>query len=502
MKPLAVVIDDQAVWRHTVQSRLAPKFEVLCAASGEAALEMLSMRRPALIVIDEYMEKGKLQGHDVLEWISKQPALSGVPVLMLTDKPLAQSAFKWTREWTKGDHVQKPHFDLQFDARVEQLLALAANWPFESDSETTLSLVMRERAPVDIVVGVIESHVKTKDVLGLDLDKLKARGRAAHVGNWQSNARKLGNQLYRTLLRQPEITRAIDSAIAHRQRINIAGSIDLLEVPLELIRDESGRDYHVLHYPFSRSILDVRAPRGYAAPLSPRLLNDLHRQGTRLRVLLIAANTGNIPRVDDEIDEIHKILERNPKGLGIDIKVLRSSEATLDAVSRQLQTGSYHIVHYAGHGEFVSARTDDHRLVFMRPRDVKPANGQWQGQPGAGTLEYLTATQLSVLWSKNPPSLFYMSACWGAAIGPTSALLNNDLLGLTDAAISVGVPSVIGFRWPVTDQGAFTLSKVFYKELLTSGRPDHALCAARAEVYSTDHDDAAWLSPVLVMQPP
>lgn len=501
MKPLAVVIDDQAVWRHMVQSRLATKFEVLPAASGEAAVEMLSMRRPALIVIDEYMEEGKLQGHHVLEWASKQPALSGVPVLMLTDLPLVQSAFKWT-SWTKVDHVQKPHFDQQFDARVDQLLALASNWPFESDSETMLSLVMRERAPVDIVVGVIESHMKTKDVLGLDLDKLKARGRAAYVGDWQSNARKLGTQLYRTLLKQPEITRAIDSAIARQQRINIAGNLDLLEVPLELIRDESGRDYHVLHYPFSRSVLDVRAPRGYAAPLSPRLLNDLHRQGMRLRVLLIAANTGNIPRVDDEIDAIRKILESNPKGLGIDIKVLRNSEATLEAVSRQLQTGSYHIVHYAGHGEFVSTRTDNHRLVLTRTRDVVPANGQPQGQPDAIVREYLTATQLSVLWSKNPPSLFYMSACWGAATGPTSALLNNDLLGLIDAAISAGVPSVIGFRWPVSDQGAFALSKVFYQELMASGRPDHALRTARVHVYSSPQPDAAWLSPVLVMQPP
>jgi CHAT domain-containing protein len=64
------------------------------------------------------------------------------------------------------------------------------------------------------------------------------------------------------------------------------------------------------------------------------------------------------------------------------------------------------------------------------------------------------------------------------------------------------VPSVIGFRWPVSDTGAYHLAMAFYEALLQTGRPDHALCTARSTVYRRLHDDPAWLSPVLVMQPP
>jgi CHAT domain-containing protein/CheY-like chemotaxis protein len=496
-----MVIDDEAAWREKIRKRLEARFEVRCEASGETALDTMRMQQPALIILDEQMDDGKLQGHDVLDQLRKHPKLARVPVLMLAHNLTTGSALKWTA-YTVGDHVQKAHFEQQFDARVEQLLARAANWPFESVAIPTLSLFMRDGAPVDVVVGIIESHVKTKANLALDLEVFKAQRGVAHAWASQPDVRELGSQIYQTLVSHPEINRAIDRAIEEHQRINIAGSIDLIDVPLELMRDESGRDYFVLYYPFSRSLLDVRAPRGYATPISPKLLNDLHRHGEPLRVLLIAANTGDIPRVDDEVEEISRIFKRSPKGLRTEVKVLKGAEATLDEVTAELKSGSYHIIHYAGHGEFVPERAQDHRLVFTRPRDVMTVDEQSSLNTPPGVIrEYLTATQLKMLWRENQPSLFYMSACRGAATGHTSDGLNNDLLGLIDAAISAGVPSVIGFRWPVTDAGAYAFATKFYEELLKTGSPEHALCGARAHVYFKDRGDAAWLSSVLVMQP-
>jgi CHAT domain-containing protein len=225
----------------------------------------------------------------------------------------------------------------------------------------------------------------------------------------------------------------------------------------------------------------------------------LFRRGAPLRALLIASDTGGIPKVENEIDDIYRILKRNPKGLVTDVTILKTADATLETVCRELEQGPYHIVHYAGHGEFVAERTQHHRLLLKRARDVVRSGGVPAGEPQS---DFLEARQLKILWSVNRPSLFYMSACRGAAVGETQDLFNNDLLGLIDAAISAGVPSVVGFRWPVSDQGAYALSTVFYEELLKSGRPDHALRSARAKVYFKDRDDPAWLSSVLVMQPP
>jgi CHAT domain-containing protein len=236
-------------------------------------------------------------------------------------------------------------------------------------------------------------------------------------------------------------------------------------------------------------VSETRPNRGVAPSISPKLLNDLHRERRPLRVLLVASDTGGIPRVDQEVEDIRKLFVHNTKHLRTEVTVLKTADATLAAVSHELESGAYHIVHYAGHGEFVEQRTLEHRLVFRGTRDI-------------GVPEYLHQTKLQGLWSKHRPSLFYMSCCRSAASGGTTDLVNNDLLGLMDAALCAGVPSAIGFRWPVSDHGAYDLALAFYDELLRTGRPDHALCAARARIYREWPEDPAWLSPVLVMQPP
>jgi DNA-binding NarL/FixJ family response regulator len=496
MKPLAIVIDDDPYWRDKICKCLEQYFDVECAATGEDGWRQLqdSVQSPALTLVildDKLPPLDKLQGHDVLGKLKDHPVLQRVPVLMLTGFASAKFAFgrKADDYMDKDQFPDEEQFAEQFEARVVQLLARAGMWPFDSANESTLSLFLRSGAPVDVVVGVIDLHQQTNENLGLDLDRLKARGCNAYGGRWPQQAKDIGMDLYRSLVNHPAISVEIRNAIHSNRRMNLAGNMEMLDVPLEFLWDETAKDYFVLVYPFSRSVLDVHPARPYAPSISPKLLNDLHRQGSDLHVLLVASNTGGIPRVDKEVEQIARILEENPKGLRIKVDVLKTADATLKAVEEKLENGAYHIVHYAGHGEFVEHRTQDHRLLFRGKRDVSRPDS-------------MPATRLKSLWRKKPPSLFYMSCCRGSATGSRRDLFNNDLLGLTDAAISAGVPSVIGFRWPVSDTGAQHLSTAFYEALLQTGRPDHALCTARSVVYRNHRDDPAWLSAVLVMQPP
>ena len=74
-------------------------------------------------------------------------------------------------------------------------------------------------------------------------------------------------------------------------------------------------------------------------------------------------------------------------------------------------------------------------------------------------------------------------------------------MGITDAVVQAGIPSTLGFRWSVTDEGAKKLAVAFYESLLKQGNPEIALWKARGEVAKTlGRDDYTWLSPVLIHQ--
>ena len=67
-----------------------------------------------------------------------------------------------------------------------------------------------------------------------------------------------------------------------------------------------------------------------------------------------------------------------------------------------------------------------------------------------------------------------------------------------------GVPAVLGFRWPVSDDGAQLLAQSFYSAWLDEEkRLDEALRGARSTVADQlGRDERAWFSPILAMRAP
>lgn len=112
----------------------------------------------------------------------------------------------------------------------------------------------------------------------------------------------------------------------------------------------------------------------------------------------------------------------------------------------------------------------------------------------------MRATELKLLLERSEARLVYMSNCYGATTGSQTDLLDDDFLGLADAAMQAGVPSVIGFLWPVSDVGAPKLTLAFYRSLLEQGSPEIALWHARRELARPNKDDPTWLSPILIHQ--
>ncbi|MDO7849814.1 response regulator [Hymenobacter sp. M29] len=120
-KPRVLVVEDEPDLRDYLRELLASTYEVLTAADGQAALEVLSREAPVdLITTDSMMPR--LSGTELIAKLKADPARAGVPVLMLTAR--ADDAHR-RAALTVGvdDYLTKPFAPAELLARVQVLLA-------------------------------------------------------------------------------------------------------------------------------------------------------------------------------------------------------------------------------------------------------------------------------------------------------------------------------------------------------------------------------------------
>lgn len=78
-----LVVDDSPEVAHIVQYRLEKQgFQVLAAESGPQALEMASLHKPDLIILDIMMPE--MDGTEVSRRLKKNPETQAIPVIFLT----------------------------------------------------------------------------------------------------------------------------------------------------------------------------------------------------------------------------------------------------------------------------------------------------------------------------------------------------------------------------------------------------------------------------------
>ena len=95
-------------------------FEVLCANNGNRALEILSRRRPDLLITDCQMPE--LDGFGLLEAIRKDPQLADLPVVMLTAKGYELSREDLQQRYGILDLLIKPFSPRELVVNVEGYL--------------------------------------------------------------------------------------------------------------------------------------------------------------------------------------------------------------------------------------------------------------------------------------------------------------------------------------------------------------------------------------------
>jgi pimeloyl-ACP methyl ester carboxylesterase len=251
--------------------------------------------------------------------------------------------------------------------------------------------------------------------------------------------------------------------------------------PLKLILDRSTASYpwemacfRSAQNPNRVSSLgvDLRLTRQFRTLLSsaPGMKPVLNRT---LKVLIIADPAREpdyqLPGARREGREVASVFRNFPeKQHGISVEVeehIGPDQCDPVEILALLLSGTFDIVHYAGHGDY--------------DKDNPTASGWIFGKDCV-----LSAKE--IFRARRVPRLVFANACFSAVTTRGQALSADEqskgLASIAQAFFERGVSNYIGSGWPVNDEQATKLARMFYEGLLTGNPICDALQAGREEI--------------------
>ncbi|WP_217603136.1 two-component regulator propeller domain-containing protein [Chitinophaga sp. GbtcB8] len=171
-----LVIDDDEELRKYVAQLFADGFTILEAASGEEGLKMATDYLPDVIISDITMRE--MSGIDVCRSIKSTPALSHIPVILLTATTTSESQLKGI-ESGADDYITKPFEKELLKARVQGTLRKRNTLQQYFYNEITLKrndlkVSVEYKEFLDRCIKIVESH--------LDDDNFSIRTLAREMG--------------------------------------------------------------------------------------------------------------------------------------------------------------------------------------------------------------------------------------------------------------------------------------------------------------------------------
>ena len=257
---------------------------------------------------------------------------------------------------------------------------------------------------------------------------------------------------------------------------------DLITLPWEIMQSQPGRQAIGLWHQkllFSRTTSDVDT------------LSDL-RMDHALNILLVlgendptSSPNGKILQLEQEAATLTKLLENSGQiSAGVSGTFVPCQVDTLIQPSRaeliaRMETGSYNIMFYAGHGE----PAPDGGLLFLRPGVT------------------MNGTELAQVLTRCRVTLAVFNACWGA-FPARSGQLSIPRSSLAEVLIHHGVPAVVAMRDAIADTEALSFIQSFAHALAERMPIDRAVAVARQQLLMLYRfNQPTWTLPVLYMHP-
>lgn len=280
---------------------------------------------------------------------------------------------------------------------------------------------------------------------------------------------------------------------------------DMIGLPWEIMQDGAGRQAISLSQQllFSRTTSDVDTLLPLRVDHTLKILLVLGQDSEPVSGAANAANrasAANLPalKLEEEAEALAKVLKTasNVGGNGttspscwVDTLV----QPTPEELIRRLETNTYNVFFYAGHG----VPAPDGGLLFLRPDRT------------------LNGTELAQVLTRCQVKLAVFNACWGAQpdhfdlnvglpatvpeVKPSQAIPRSSL---AEVLIHHGVPAVLGMRDSITDEEALSFVQALAQALAERQPIDQAVAVARQHLltlYKFNHQ--AWTLPVLYMHP-
>lgn len=198
-----------------------------------------------------------------------------------------------------------------------------------------------------------------------------------------------------------------------------------------------------------------------------------------INLLAILAGPTDYPelKTEEEWTNLQNALE--PLTKNGKVTLTRLDPPTLDQLRSVLRRGTFHIVHFIGHGEF-SKMTQQGALILENETHV--------GRP-------VSDERVATLFNDHTSlRLVVLNACDG---GRTSA--GNPFAGVAPRLVQRGIPAVMAMQFPILDTAAIQLSQEFYRTLADGYPVDAAMNEARRSIY-LDGNSLEWGTPVLLMR--
>lgn len=484
-----LVVDDDSYMTGTLKELLNNiGYQVIIAHNGRDALDKVAEEKPDLIILDLSFPDG-IQGNEVRSILKSNRETKEIPILILSIDPDVVAGL----ERGADDYLKKDNLNLEeLKARVNAWLRRAP-LPFKTNSSClSLRIFCNPQHPLNArISGMLSNSTSSKLPLNFNIEKYARKANDVDQNNWRFTCKDVGEGLYGEIFDDhKEISKIYNQALGTLTaqsdlHIYFESDRNFLQVPLEFLFGDN--NYLVLKHPLVRTVRDVTVKKSI---LSADFFNDLYKNENSLKILLIASNTGGIPGVDREIEMVGNLTTAlfEDKGIKVEIKSILTKEASFLKVKEELRKPKYHIIHYAGHASH-NLESPERSLLYF-----------WEKQNCEGRILEMPITELQIKLETSEVRFLYLSCCKGTVSSESQKLLDYDFLGIADGLVHANVPSVLGFRWPVSDVGAIKLAKTFYKSLAENGEIDIALFEARREIAGEDRDDITWLSPILIIQ--
>ncbi len=498
-KPTQVlIVDDLEDWRKTLSGLLTGEgYEVHSVASRVEALNELNAKRFNVAVLDVRLDESDEDNQEGLtlmhEIRKKHPSVATIILTGYANVEMVREALEPKEE------QDAPAFGFLQKTEMKQLseyvrrASLKQQLPtFEPSQECEVSISLEPGQQLRVQGrGDIRFTYISTNPLNLDRARFMRLGseRMKDTTGYRFRIKEAGQELYRLLFEQhPPVLSGYHRALGRvtkKQYLHLVleSTRDLAGLPLEFLFSRESSDYLTLLHPLTRQIRGVVTRR---ESVSPEMIRRLVSSGEKLRILLLASNTNPLTDLIDKIGEqLANLL--SPESW-LELTYIKTEAATYSAVQEMLRGCEHHIVHYIGHGGFREGSPEQSSLFF------------WEGNNRSRIMKPMNGNQLRFLLQDSNTRLFHLTCCEGTRAGGLVDLLDDDYLGIADGIIQSGVPSVLGYRWPVSAMSAQKMAMAFYRSILRHGSPELALLDARQELAGHNKDDLTWASPILIVQ--